>query len=97
MLAAVLCLRALSVQAPVRCLSCNGNILLSGCQGGVLKLWRLSDGQLADSCSLPDKSSVTCITCLGPLLVSNAAAVAAAALGPMMHARGAAYAAVAER
>jgi hypothetical protein len=58
----------------------------------MLKLWRLSDGQLADTCSLPDKSSVTCITSLGPLLVSIAAAInddaTASALGlPMPHAR----------
>jgi len=35
----------------------------------VLKLWRLSDGQLADMCTTPDKSSITAVTCLGPLLV----------------------------
>lgn len=56
--------------APVRCISTNGNLLLSGCQDGGLKLWRLSDGQLADAVTLPDGASITAITTLGPLLVS---------------------------
>jgi hypothetical protein len=59
--------------APVCSVSTNGNVVFSGCQGGVLKLWRMSDGQLADTCSLPDKASVTAIASLGPLLVSLAA------------------------
>lgn len=56
--------------APVSSFCTNGNIVLSGCQSGVLKLWRLSDGQLADTCTTPDKASVTALACLGPLVVS---------------------------
>lgn len=56
--------------APVRCLRTNGNAVFSGCERGVLKLWSLADGQLTDTVRLPDGSSVTAITSLGPLLVS---------------------------
>lgn len=63
---------ALSLRAaPVTCFSTNGNIVLSGCQDGVLKMWRLSDGQLADMCSMPTGTSITALSTVGPLLVGG--------------------------
>eukprot|EP00878_Enallax_costatus_P020437 GHUV01021609.1.p1 GENE.GHUV01021609.1~~GHUV01021609.1.p1 ORF type:complete len:206 (+),score=68.62 GHUV01021609.1:1198-1815(+) len=58
--------------APVTCINNNGNIALSGCDAGVLKLWRMADGQLADSVPLYDDApaAVIAISCLGPLLVA---------------------------
>lgn len=60
--------------ASVNCITNNGNIALSGCDAGVLKLWRLADGQLADSVPLYDNTpaAVTAVECIGPLLVSAA-------------------------
>lgn len=61
-----------STAATVNCIVTNGNIALSGCEAGVLKLWRMADGQMADSVPLYEGSTagVTAISCIGPLLVS---------------------------
>lgn len=72
--------------APIRSFITNGNVVLSGCEDGVVKLWRMSDGQLADLCNTPDRSGITATAFLGPLLVgSGCAGAGAGVLGIMQQ------------
>jgi hypothetical protein len=58
--------------ARVTCITTNGKIALSGCSQGSLHLWRMSDGQLADTAAAEAAgTAVTAVECLGPLMVSN--------------------------
>ncbi|WIA41640.1 hypothetical protein OEZ86_008998 [Tetradesmus obliquus] len=61
-----------SHSARVTCITTNGNIALSGCSEGSLRLWRMADGQLADAAvSERAGTAVTAVECLGPLMVSR--------------------------
>jgi hypothetical protein len=54
----------------VTCITTNGNIALSGCSEGSLHLWRMADGQLADTAVAEHGgTAITAVECLGPLMV----------------------------
>ncbi|KAF6254262.1 hypothetical protein COO60DRAFT_335392 [Scenedesmus sp. NREL 46B-D3] len=60
-----------SHSAHVTCIATNGNIALSGCSEGRLRLWRMADGQLADTVVAEHAGvAVTAVECLGPLMAA---------------------------
>ncbi|WIA21348.1 hypothetical protein OEZ85_000573 [Tetradesmus obliquus] len=62
-----------SHSARVTCITTNGNIALSGCSEGSLRLWRMADGQLADAAVAEQAgTAVTAVECVGPLVVAAA-------------------------
>jgi hypothetical protein len=80
---AVLVLIAVCVSAPaapVTSFITNGTIALSGCSNGVIKLWRMADGQLASEAAEPAEVAITAMTFVSSYLVSSRSGLHASAV-----------------
>eukprot|EP00775_Hariotina_reticulata_P007465 gene7465-7675_t len=56
--------------SPVTSFITNGSIALSGCANGIVKIWRMADGQLANEAAEPAEVAITDMTFVNSCLVA---------------------------